>query len=348
MPEVDVLAVVGTCAPERELYAERLAAVTDRTLFSARRLSVSADPVDEALALVPWTDRPSGAVVEFPSDTRIVELIGAAAEPESTCALSGIVCVADAAHLIDDLRRDSYAAKRHTAPHGGPGSATTEFVAHALLTVTQLEYASMIVLVNWQQLATPNLAALMALVGNLSPHARLRLDHGALEPPTQSTTYSAAQERAGWIAILNGDHDPYMTDRRVSSLHYEQVRPLHPERLERLLDDRIDAGEFGTVIRSAGFCGLASRPGIIGEWDHVGHMFSLEPLGPEADAPESSEVLAVGQDLAFIGIDMDAEALRAALDEAALTDEELAAGPEAWVAYRDPFPAWVSASSHSE
>ena len=40
------------------------------------------------------------------------------------------------------------------------------------------------------------------------------------------------------------------------------------------------------------------------------------------------------------GIEMDEAALRQAFDACLLNDAELAAGPEAWVHYEDPFPAW--------
>jgi hypothetical protein len=43
----------------------------------------------------------------------------------------------------------------------------------------------------------------------------------------------------------------------------------------------------------------------------------------------------------MIGIEMDEAALRQAFDACLLNDAELAAGPEAWVRYEDPFPQWA-------
>ncbi len=37
---------------------------------------------------------------------------------------------------------------------------------------------------------------------------------------------------------------------------------------------------------------------------------------------------------------MDEDALRHAFDACLLSDAELAAGPEAWARYADPFPQW--------
>lgn len=46
------------------------------------------------------------------------------------------------------------------------------------------------------------------------------------------------------------------------------------------------------------------------------------------------------QELVMIGVEMDEVALRQAFDACLLNDAELAAEPEAWVRYEDPFPQW--------
>ncbi|QIM17346.1 hypothetical protein G7067_05830 [Leucobacter insecticola] len=353
MDEINVLAVVGSCAPERFRHAARLASAAGRVFFPAQRLGLAADPIQEALALIPWTDRPAGAVCEFPTATHPTEIIGAFADEPTRVSLRGIVCVADAMHLLSDLQRDQYLTRTEVLPDG----VVTEYRAQAMLTVTQLEFASMVVLVNWEGLSTPDLSTVMALVSHLSPQARLRLDHGGVELPDTRQQYEASQDRPGWVSILNGEHDPHMTDLRVTGFRYEQLKPLHPERLQVLLNERIAPGEFGTVVRSAGMCRLATRPGVVGEWEHVGQVFSLEPLEADvamlADLDEGSQdsgrdILALGQDLAFIGLDLDATALSEALDDAALSDDEVAAGPAAWAQYHDPFPAWQGIAEHSE
>ncbi|MGO1506911.1 Putative metal chaperone, involved in Zn homeostasis, GTPase of COG0523 family [Microbacterium esteraromaticum] len=345
MEQVDVLAVVGTCAPERRRYAKRLAAMTRRTFVPARRLALAPDPIDEALAVAPWSDAPAGAVIEFPEYTEVAELIGTLATPDAPTRLTGVACLVDAAHLLDDLRQDSYT--RHPAPPGEHPSMGRH-AAHALLAVNQIEYASVIVLVNWATLPTVDLSTVMALVSHLSPRARLRLHRDAIDRWECDTVYTVGQERPGWVGLLNGDYDPHMTDLRVSAFHYENVRPLHPGRLKHLLDERIEAGEFGAVIRSAGFCRFATRPQIIARWDHVGQVISFDSLGRDDDLGDEDDLLALGQDLAFIGIDLDTDALKEALDAAALTDTELAAGARAWVRFPDPFPSWPVVADRTE
>ncbi|UOR00842.1 GTP-binding protein [Leucobacter allii] len=361
MDRVNITAVVGACAPERQQYARRLAAAPPRMLVSAARLAMSPDPLDEALALAPWSDRASGAVVEFPAEVPVAGIIGAFAEGAEDLQLREIVCVVDALHLMQELARDDYAVRRV------PGRPGIDGIARALLAATQIEFASTVVLVNWEAVETPELSTAMALVSHLAPAARLRLhrdgeDSGSGAAGASGGGFGAAQERPGWVAILNGDFDPHMTDPRVRAFRYEQLRPFHPGRLARLLDERIEAAAFGTVLRSVGFCRLATRPGVVARWDHVGRMISFDPLaldGPAVrfdaargadDAGVTAELgsewadaaglLALGQDLAVIGLDLDVDGLRAALDEAALDDAEFAAGPASWIGLPDPFPSW--------
>ncbi|MDR2320431.1 MAG: GTP-binding protein [Microbacterium sp.] len=337
-----VIAVVGSCGPERIGFARRLAAQTDRAFISASSAAGSPSPADEAMILTTWTRRTRGTVVDVPEGIPVTELIGAFAEDPRRAGLLGLVCVVDAAHLLEDLHRDDYVPLRGDTV----GDPTTPLTARAELTVTQLEYASTIVLINWMPLPTADLAVTMALVSHLSPRAQLRLQHEAAEHVELREPYRAGQDRAGWMCVLNEEFDPHMTDLRVSTLRYEQPRPLHPDRLRHLLD-RIEAGDFGRVIRSAGFCRFATRPGIVAQWLHVGRVISLDPVAEDAELRDDEELLALGQDLAFIGIDLDRPSLTAALDAAALDDAEIAAGPTAWAGFADPFPAWRTADDRS-
>ncbi|HLT67941.1 MAG TPA: GTP-binding protein, partial [Microbacterium sp.] len=338
---IDVIAVVGSCAPERQGYAARFAGLTHRMLIPATRLEATPDPVEEATMLAPWCNHPAGVVIEFPHAASMIDIVGALAEADGSTTLSGVICVVDAAHLLADL------ACRSCSTHPALTRLMGRAVPHALITVNQIEFASMIVLSNWEGLETDELSVVMALLSHLSPFARLRVDHGGLGW-SGGEEYTPEQVRPGWVALVNGVHDPHMTDPRVSAFRYENLRPLHPVRLARLLDERIEPGEFGTVIRSMGFCRLATRPYAVAEWNHVGGTISFDPLGRDDALGDDEELLALGQDIGIIGLDLDRVALGRALDEAALTDAELAAGIGEWVRYDDPFPAWRSVVEDAE
>lgn len=329
MDAVGVIAVVGTCRPERLLYAKRLAQLTNRAFFPASRLADSLDPV-------------AGAVMELPDDVPAPELIGAFTDQDERTRLVSLVCVVDAAHLLADLHRGDYLPRRDA-----DSEIATPMTARALLSVMQIEYASTIVFVGWEAVPTAELATIMALVSHLSPFARLRL-HGRTVGRVEVTDpYTSGQSRPGWVSVLNGDFDPHMTDPSVSAFHYEQLRPLHPGRLMTVLD-RIEDGEFGVLIRSAGFCRLATRAHVVAQWEHAGQMFSLNPLRDDSLLADDEELLAVGQDLALIGLRLGSDRLAAALDDAALTDAELAAGPTAWAGFADPFPVWQTATDQAD
>ena len=342
MDRIDVIAVVGSCVPERQGYAARLAALTHRILIPASRLEATPDPVEEAVMLAPWCAHPAGVVIEFPTASSMIDIVGAFADEGGSTRLSGIVGVVDAAHLLADLARDDYST--HPALTRVAGRA----VAHALQFVHQIEFSSMIVLSTWEAMSTRDLSTAMALISHLSPFARLRVDHGGELGWRAGEPYTPQQVRPGWVALINSAHDPHMTDPRVSAFRYESFRPLHPERLARLLDERIEPGEFGTVIRSVGFCRFATRPHMVAEWNHVGGMISFDPLARDDALGEDDELLALGQDIGVIGLDLDRDALVRALDEVVLTNSELAAGIGEWIRYPDPFPAWQTVAEDVE
>ncbi|MBH0054414.1 GTP-binding protein [Salinibacterium sp. SWN139] len=341
MNPTGIIAVVGQCSVERSRYARQLAAHTKRFCLPATWIERSRTPIEQAILLATETSSGPEVVVEMPRDVIVKELIGELANGHENASLISLVCVIDVACVLADLDGGEH------LPLGSPADGDVfEVVARAQLMVEQIEYASTVVLVNWERCATAPLATLMALVNHLSPRAALTLFGTGNERVETNHDYAARQDRAGWVSVLNGDFAPYMADSRVSALRYEQVRPLHPQRLQRLLDDRIEPGEFGRVVRSAGFCRLATRTQIVAQREHVGKVISLNPIATDAIGADDDELLACGQELAFIGLDLDHDALIAALDEAALTDEEFAAGPVNWATFVDPFPEWMRVSDH--
>jgi hypothetical protein len=320
------IAIMGVCAPERRAYAERTAVALDRTLHLLRIADLRSP---HALPHPRPRADAEAAVVDLGSDVDLVHAIGArgAAEVEA-------VCVVDARHMIGDLLDDAplVASVRSGDPRGDVG-------ARARQAALALELATRIVWINWEQVPTPALAVQMAVASHLNPTAVVRLSRDPLSDLRSEAEHDGEiLERAGWVHALNGQHDPYMRDNRVMTLHYEQLRPFHPARLSATLD-RLDDGAAGRLVRSAGFCRLASRPGILARWEHVGSAMWIEPLGTDDGR------MGMGQELVFTGLDLSAPKLAHLLDRAALTDDELAAGPAAWAAFDDPLPAWPAMDS---
>lgn len=330
----DSIAIVGVCAPERRRYARRVAAALRRRVVHAPggRRSGSLPVVERDVA----DPRPGdGLVVEGATDLDVAHLAGSQHPPLS------IVCVVDAQHMIDDLRDGV-----PLIDDAEPGDDRGDVGARARQAAAFIEAASLVALVNWESVETSRLSVLMALASHLNPTARIRLsrsaedDVRALEAPVSAG--EVWQQRAGWVRALNDEHDPYMTDRRVTTFRYEQLRPFHPGRLTRVLDEEIDSGRCGLVLRSVGFCRLASRPTTLARWEQVGSAMWIDPLQPD------DGLSSIGQDIAVTGIDLKVERIVSALDTAAVTDAELAGGPAAWRRFADPLPAWpVDAGGHN-
>lgn len=331
MPSSPVI-VVGMCTPERRTYAVELAIATGSRLLrvSAPGAVPGGPRTTDTVAVELSRDRHDlpGFVVDVDVHVDVLHL-----DIVTRAAATPLVCVVDARHLIDDLRDPAPLAPGVPGDEGDAG-------ARARRAVTLLEAATAICFVQWEKVATAELSVLMAIVSHLAPGARVRLSRG---PAADLPTLAAAEpsgalpqtvlERAGWVHALNDEHDPYMTDRRVETLRYERMRPFHPGRLASALDE-LDAGRFGLLLRSAGFCRIATRPGILARWNQVGSAMWIDPQDAGAEASLTS------QDLALTGLDLIGPAVAGALDAALLTDAELEAGVSTWADFDDPLPTW--------
>lgn len=162
---------------------------------------------------------------------------------------------------------------------------------------------------------------------------------------------------------LSSPHDPLLPGRPplgedvgVGVIRFAAKRPFHPERLHEALDVLLEG-----VVVSRGRIWLASqhdralwmesagqglRMGDAGPW-----LATLADDGPEwADiSPERQVAAALCWDplhgdrhteVAVLSHRQPGVTVIAALDAALLTDEEIAAGPDAWRDYPDPFGSW--------
>lgn len=295
MPEP--VTITGVCAAERRRYARHAAAALRRHRVDVRDLTADTEPV----------------------------LLHAALHSSAT------ITIVDARHALDDLRGPTPLRRSSIDSRGDVGARARQFAQF-------VELAAAVVLVNWESVPTAELSLLMTVLSHLGPTARLRLSRGAADDLAAlrgdvRVASVAAGERPGWTQILNDEHDPFLTDRRVVSVRYEQLRPFHPERLMAALE-LIDSGRHGILLRSAGLCRIATRPNVVARWEHAGSAIWIDPQ------PDDDGLAEVGQDLALTGIDLDRVMLRRTLDDAVLTDDELAAGPLAWQHFADPLPAW--------
>ncbi len=270
--------------------------------------------------------------------------------------LDTLVTVVDGASFLQD-----YISGRQLQQEGlavGPQDQR----ALADLLVEQVECANVIV-INKTDLAHPlDLDRTEALLRKLNPEALIvRAQHGhvPLDLIFNTGRFDMEQIRnsPGWLKELRGEHIPETEEYGVTSFVYRSRRPFHPQRLYNALC----GATLRQVLRAKGTFWLASRLWRAGLLQKTGRFLALGggPVWmaalPAAERPQTPEILAyldrywdseVGdcrQELVFIGIKMDEAAIRADLDQALLTDSEMALGPDHWLTFPDPFPAWPGA-----
>ncbi|MFD0365323.1 GTP-binding protein [Nocardia sp. GCM10030253] len=249
--------------------------------------------------------------------------------------LDTMVTVVDASTFLNEVARGQALAERNL--QAGEGDARTI----ADLLVDQVEFAD-VLLVNKTDLVSDAVAgAVEATVRRLNPRAEvLRTEQGIVDLTEVLGTgrYNplVAAEAAGWDEELAGGHLPETEEYGIRSLTYTADRPFHPARLSDALD------QMRGLLRSKGFCWIASRAGLAAVWSQAGPNLVFEPA-----AWWTSLEVPPGQEIVFIGVKLDRDRVREMLDAALLTDAELAAGPLDWAGYPDPFPAWGELHEHA-
>lgn len=169
-------------------------------------------------------------------------------------------------------------------------------------------------------------------------------DEGEHAAGTAESKTAEAEAAAGAAASSGGSPAP----------------PDHPA-IRGILD-----GSAGHIIRSKGVAWIAgSESGgnqYVGMWGHAGRLVELVPnrrwwaATPREEWPEglhpdraptwSARFGDRQTELVVMGLSMDHERMKAALDACLVTDDEFAAGPEAWASFEDPLWGDVDWEEH--
>lgn len=252
----------------------------------------------------------------------------------NVAALDTMVTVVDASTFLTEIAKgDRLNARELEAGEGDERSISD-------LLVDQVEFAD-VVLVNKTDLVSEAAAGTVeATVRRLNPSAVLRRTVDGVVPLDQvlgTGLYNpqAAAQAPGWAEEIAGGHTPETEEYGIRSVTYRATRPFHPARLNAALE------QFTGLLRSKGFCWVASRPSIAAIWSQAGPNLVIEP----AQVWESTDERP-GQEIVFIGVKLDVEAPSRILDPALLTDAEMQAGPVTWTRFDDPLPKWESVHSH--
>jgi G3E family GTPase len=227
------------------------------------------------------------------------------------------------------------------------------------LLIDQIEFANCIILNKIDLVSQADLQRLEASIMRLNPQAEIiHASWGKVEPHrilnTGKFNFDEAAEAPGWMQVLRGEEQPETEEYGIGSFVYRARRPFHPQRFWDYLQ-----ADWGTVLRSKGLFWLASRNDQVGIWSQAGGLGRTEPGGmwwasvSTTEWPdELEERMALQevwqepwgdrrQEIVVIGMDLDKALISAELDACLLNDTEIAAGPEVWRTYPDPFGDWL-------
>ncbi|QSN61270.1 GTP-binding protein [Caballeronia sp. M1242] len=277
--------------------------------------------------------------------------------------LDTFVTVVDASTFMRDYASAESLAERGILL-GGEASDEDKTVVEAL--VEQIEFCDVIVINKTDLVGQDELDRLAHILRALNPRAvLLRTEHGKAPLGELVNTgrfdLDATGSAAGWLAILNDEHEA-SSDADASGVRhfvYRARRPFHPERLWNLLHE-----EWRDVLRAKGFFWLATRSVVGGSLSQAGGTLRHGPAGvwwaaqdrsewptddPELEAeivaewfgdPDDNSIGDRRQELVLMGVDLDIEAWQRKFDACLLTDDEWTRGSDAWQQFDDPFPAW--------
>lgn len=267
--------------------------------------------------------------------------------------LDTMVTVVDAYNFLKD-----YASSDFLKDRGESLGDEDERTVVDLL-VDQIEFADVIV-VNKGDLVTMNeMARLASILHTLNPDAEIVVAKFGEVPlqkilNTRRFDFERASAAPGWLKEMRGQHLPETEEYGISSFVYRARRPLHPQRFWDLIHS-----EWDGVLRSKGYFWLATRMDFAASWSQAGGVcrhaaaglwWAAVDRGQWPNDPEYRKLISQKwvegfgdrrQELVFIGIGMDEQAIRAALDSCLLDDDEMAQGEGHWVKYPDPFPQWT-------
>ncbi|NIF23884.1 zinc metallochaperone GTPase ZigA [Candidatus Pantoea multigeneris] len=228
------------------------------------------------------------------------------------------------------------------------------------LLVDQIEFCDVLILNKTDLINEAEKARLLAILHSLNPRAKVVTSsfgqvalHEVLN--TGLFDFDAASQAPGWLKELRGEHTPETEEYGIRNFVFRARRPFHPERFFDVTE-----GDLQGVVRSKGFFWLATRPEYAGSWSQAGGVSRQGLAGmwwvsaPQDRWPQDDETLSfimenweegtgdARQEIVFIGVDMDEQHLREKLEQALLTDEEMALGRAGWQQMADPFQPWFN------
>ena len=268
--------------------------------------------------------------------------------------LDTMVTVVDAVNFIKDYEEAKYLQET------GESLGEDDERSVADLLVDQIEFADVILISKTDLVDDKDIDKLKAIIKTLNTQAEIiPIKEGNVEIDKVLNTglfdFAKAKEAPGWLKEMRGEHIPETEEYGISSFTYTARRPFLPEKFYNFLHS---TEKYGKLIRSKGFFWLGSRLEYAGQWSQAGGIARYGFAGmfwrsvPKQDWPTDEQTLAsikanwvepfgdMRQELVFIGQGLDESAIKKALDECLVSEDDMLKGEEFWTNLDDPFPPW--------
>ncbi len=236
--------------------------------------------------------------------------------------LDTMVTVVDAVNFLKDYEEAKYLQET------GESLGEEDERSVADLLIDQVEFADVILVSKTDLVEIDSLERLKAILKTLNTHAKIYpISSGKIELDrvlnTQLFDFDRAQQAAGWLKEMRGEHIPETEEYGISSFSYVARRPEY-------------AGQWSQAggIAHYGFAGMFWKAIPKNQWPtDKEYLRSIDDIWEEPFGD-------MRQELVFIGQDMDQSNFMRDLDSCLLSDEDLAQGKDYWITLRDPFPEW--------
>ena len=266
--------------------------------------------------------------------------------------LDTMVTVVDAVNLLKDFSSHDFLNDR------GESLGEEDNRSLVSLLTEQIEFADVVILNKVTDAGPERTDNARKIIRALNGDAKIiETDHSEIPAEAILDTglfdFDTAHEHPMWAKELYGfaNHTPEDEEYGITSFSYHARAPFHPQKLLEVLN-----GELPGVIRAKGHFWIATRPQWAAEFSLAGALSSVKPLGmwwaavPEDRLPTHPEAQAEiahnwiepwgdrRQEIVFIGVGYDQDALQARLNAALMDADEFA--PQDWANLADPFPLW--------
>ncbi len=185
-----------------------------------------------------------------------------------------MVTVVDAFNFLKDFSSSDYLTTRNLTDLPDDDRTLVN------LLTDQVEFANVIIINKVDLVSEAQLKELYAILQSLNPEAEIIPAKNSQVPfekivHTGLFDYDKAQNSAGWIKELEGEHTPETEEYGIGSFVFHSKKPFHPERFLNFINQKFPRN----VIRSKGLFWMASRPKQALIWSSAGGSCKTDSAG---------------------------------------------------------------------